>query len=70
MPLVYPDDLETVDSESYQNFHSFGGDISDLGLSFAAFLQCPYCEKKPESFSLRDYSRSSHCDEVTEENKV
>ncbi|XP_065890153.1 E3 ubiquitin-protein ligase HACE1-like [Dysidea avara] len=69
MPLVYPDDLETVDSESYQNFHSFGGDISDLGLSFAAFLQCPYCEKKPESFSLRDYSRSSHCDEVTEENK-
>jgi len=69
MPLVHPDDLETVDSEYYQNFHSFGGDISDLGLSFAILLRCPYCEK-PETFNLRDYSNNSHCDEVTQENKV
>jgi len=69
MSLVHPDDLETVDSEYYRSFHSFDGDISDLGLSFADLLHCPYCEK-PESFNLRDYSTASCCEEVTEDNKV
>ena len=67
MSLVHPDDLETIDSEYYQNFHSFNGDVSDLDLSFSESLQCPVCGKC-EIFNL-SADGSDHCD-VTESNKV
>ena len=41
MQLVHPDDMEAIDGEYYQNFHSFDGDISELGLSFSDLLYCP-----------------------------
>lgn len=64
MSLVHPNDLETIDGEYYQNFHSFDGDISELGLSFFDSLQCPTCGKY-ESFNL-----SVNNSDVTESNKV
>lgn len=67
MSLVHPDDLETIDGEYYQNFCSFDGDISELGLSFFDSLQCPTCGKY-ESFNL-SANNSDWCD-VTESNKV
>lgn len=67
MTLVHPDDLETIDSEYYQKFQSFDGDISDLGLSFFEYVCCPVCGKH-ESFNL-PINNSNQFD-VTENNKV
>lgn len=67
MSLVHPDDLETIDGEYFQNFHSFEGDISELGLSFSDGLCCPVCQQC-ESFSLPTNSSNQY--DVTENNKV
>ena len=67
MSLVHPDDMEATDGEYYQNFQSFDGDISDLGLSFSDLLCCPMCGKN-ETFDLPTNS-NDWCD-VTESNKV
>ena len=67
MQLVHPEDMEAIDGEYYQNFHSFDGDISELGLSFSDLLYCPVCGNH-ESFDLP--SNSGNQCEVTEKNKV
>ena len=67
MQLVHPDDMEAIDGEYYQNFHSFDGDISELGLSFSDLLYCPVCGNH-ESFDLPTSNGNKY--NVTENNKV
>ena len=67
MSLIHPNDLETIDGEYYQNFHSMNEDIGELGLSFSEGLCCSVCGKL-ESFDL-SINNSSQFD-VTENNKV
>ena len=59
--------MEATDGEYYQNFQSFDGDISDLGLSFSDLLCCPMCGKN-ETFDLSTNIIDQN--DVTESNKV
>ena len=69
MSLTHPGDLETIHSVYYQNFHSFDGDISELGLNFSDSLCCPICGKN-EKFSLLTNNADQSDILVTEKNKV